>query len=450
MEELLKDPITMDFLENAVVTPYGHSYSEKSIKEWLQSRSFCPLTQKPLSMRDLFPNFVVRQVVIEYLKKKEHPQDFPALIKDFVEKFNTIQKALFDTSVKLEFLKAELDAKVKTLQNLSQSKTEMGENLEDISVKLGYFLEYKSLLQKQLEVNDKNLSTLTEKENSLLEREAEFRKSMQALEEDYRGLIQRQQKGEVGNQDLFRIKKSLSKVEEDLKDVTTNLASISEQKNMIVEKGEAIRRKKDKNDKDSDLLLERRTQLLILQKEFYKEESGASREIAERKKEIVKLEEECKNLEKQVAEAKMQMTKLLKEPNEWIPLANIRTNIIIAIECKENGNELLRQGKYEEAVTKFSESILMIAPLSYEEFYLCRSICYRLMKQYQSSIEDCEHILKTHDPNHFKALKRLAKNYMDIKDYENAYRYSVRALKQKYDKRMMEFTEALKERVEQS
>jgi U-box domain len=60
-------PIAMDWFEDPVVTPYGHSYSRKAIMEALQRSNVDPMTRLPLFVEDLISNMALRDVV-EYVR----------------------------------------------------------------------------------------------------------------------------------------------------------------------------------------------------------------------------------------------------------------------------------------------------------------------------------------------------------------------------------------------
>ena len=50
------DPISYELMEDAVITPYGNTFSEKSIKKWLSEQNTCPLTRKPLQISQVIPD----------------------------------------------------------------------------------------------------------------------------------------------------------------------------------------------------------------------------------------------------------------------------------------------------------------------------------------------------------------------------------------------------------
>eukprot|EP01098_Paradermamoeba_levis_P007945 TRINITY_DN3309_c0_g3_i4.p1 TRINITY_DN3309_c0_g3~~TRINITY_DN3309_c0_g3_i4.p1 ORF type:complete len:205 (-),score=40.55 TRINITY_DN3309_c0_g3_i4:803-1417(-) len=67
------DPITFEVMEDAVSTPYGHSFSQKIITRWLENRPTCPLTNKPLHVGQLVPNFSLRNAIEQWRQNKTTP-----------------------------------------------------------------------------------------------------------------------------------------------------------------------------------------------------------------------------------------------------------------------------------------------------------------------------------------------------------------------------------------
>lgn len=68
--ESFQDPINYQLMEDAVITPDGITYSEKSIRKWLNVHQFCPMTQKPLKPDQLIPNRVIRDLIADWKKNK--------------------------------------------------------------------------------------------------------------------------------------------------------------------------------------------------------------------------------------------------------------------------------------------------------------------------------------------------------------------------------------------
>ena len=61
------DPITLEVMEEAVVTPGGQSYDRRSILECLKGKKECPVTRAPLTPAELAPNVALRKAISEWV-----------------------------------------------------------------------------------------------------------------------------------------------------------------------------------------------------------------------------------------------------------------------------------------------------------------------------------------------------------------------------------------------
>ena len=68
--------ISMDVFQDPVVTPSGMSYERRFLEEHLRKANFDPLTRKPLSITQLYPNTALKQAADHYLD--ENPWAFEA------------------------------------------------------------------------------------------------------------------------------------------------------------------------------------------------------------------------------------------------------------------------------------------------------------------------------------------------------------------------------------
>ena len=57
---------------NAVQTICGHSFSEKSVKGWVEEHKSCPTCNHPLSLNDIVPNYGMRQAILAFSKYDLH------------------------------------------------------------------------------------------------------------------------------------------------------------------------------------------------------------------------------------------------------------------------------------------------------------------------------------------------------------------------------------------
>ncbi|KAM9235591.1 sperm-associated antigen 1 [Leptosomus discolor] len=82
---------------------------------------------------------------------------------------------------------------------------------------------------------------------------------------------------------------------------------------------------------------------------------------------------------------------------------------------KNEGNDFVKKGKYEEAVNKYSECM----KLNTEEctIYTNRALCYLKLYKYEEAKQDCDHVLQIEDSN-IKAFYRRALAYKGLQNYK--------------------------------
>ena len=61
-------PITHQMIKQPATTCYGHLYEHAAIKEWVEAKGKCPLTQKPLRPNQIFPQYSVKEAIAEMRK----------------------------------------------------------------------------------------------------------------------------------------------------------------------------------------------------------------------------------------------------------------------------------------------------------------------------------------------------------------------------------------------
>ena len=59
-------PITLQIMQDPVITADGHTYEREAIEEWLRTRTTSPSTGAPLPHRVLTPSIALRQLIAEY------------------------------------------------------------------------------------------------------------------------------------------------------------------------------------------------------------------------------------------------------------------------------------------------------------------------------------------------------------------------------------------------
>eukprot|EP01102_Stenamoeba_stenopodia_P014042 TRINITY_DN4631_c0_g1_i3.p1 TRINITY_DN4631_c0_g1~~TRINITY_DN4631_c0_g1_i3.p1 ORF type:complete len:268 (-),score=33.49 TRINITY_DN4631_c0_g1_i3:45-848(-) len=78
MASIFEDPITFEVMENAVITPCGHSFSQYSVEDWLEKHKTCPLCNSPLAKADVVPNFSLREAIQKYENLKQALSTMPS------------------------------------------------------------------------------------------------------------------------------------------------------------------------------------------------------------------------------------------------------------------------------------------------------------------------------------------------------------------------------------
>eukprot|EP00007_Cunea_sp_BSH-02190019_P003801 CAMPEP_0174238496 /NCGR_PEP_ID=MMETSP0417-20130205/11421_1 /TAXON_ID=242541 /ORGANISM="Mayorella sp, Strain BSH-02190019" /LENGTH=382 /DNA_ID=CAMNT_0015317337 /DNA_START=8 /DNA_END=1156 /DNA_ORIENTATION=+ len=76
-ENLLRDPISFELMDEPVVSVYGHTFDRETIISWVDKTPRCPMTSKPLYADDLTPNYLVKDVL--HLFRQQRQQRLSAL-----------------------------------------------------------------------------------------------------------------------------------------------------------------------------------------------------------------------------------------------------------------------------------------------------------------------------------------------------------------------------------
>ena len=64
--EQYKYPITLELMEDPVITSDGHSYERIEIENWLETQTMSPLTGTLMESTQLIPNIALRQLIQEW------------------------------------------------------------------------------------------------------------------------------------------------------------------------------------------------------------------------------------------------------------------------------------------------------------------------------------------------------------------------------------------------
>ena len=72
MAEAFTCPITCEIIKEPVSSKYGHLFEKEAVENWVKKHHTCPLTQKPLELSDLFPQYAVKAAIKQYLLLQEN------------------------------------------------------------------------------------------------------------------------------------------------------------------------------------------------------------------------------------------------------------------------------------------------------------------------------------------------------------------------------------------
>ena len=101
--------ISLEVMEDPVVTIYGHSYHRANIEGWLDSHTSDPNTNQPLTKAQLFPNFNLKSA-IEAWKKLDSQWEKHAAVYKIMQAEKKLQHMKISD---LEVEKAEYEEKIK-------------------------------------------------------------------------------------------------------------------------------------------------------------------------------------------------------------------------------------------------------------------------------------------------------------------------------------------------
>ena len=68
-------PITFAVIEEPASTVYGHLFELSAIREWVRMRGECPLTKKPLTEDQIFPQYGLKDSIAEMRRIKKENED---------------------------------------------------------------------------------------------------------------------------------------------------------------------------------------------------------------------------------------------------------------------------------------------------------------------------------------------------------------------------------------
>ena len=80
--ESLTCPITMEVVQEPATTIYGHLFELSAIREWVRQKGVCPLTQKPLTQEQIYPQYGLKDTIEEMRRIKQENQESQRRIQE--------------------------------------------------------------------------------------------------------------------------------------------------------------------------------------------------------------------------------------------------------------------------------------------------------------------------------------------------------------------------------
>lgn len=107
----------------------------------------------------------------------------------------------------------------------------------------------------------------------------------------------------------------------------------------------------------------------------------------------------------------------------------LNTNVKKSVELKQEGNNLLKEQKFQKAATKYTDAIVLpgIPDEDLSILYSNRSLSYLKLGKYTEALEDAKQS-KRLNPDYIKAYIRLGKAYEALRKYDKAVKNFDKAL----------------------
>ena len=398
LQQLVSDPITYDMMDDAVITPYGHTYSEMALKQWLIQNPCCPVSQQKLSADMLSPNYVVRDLV-KFMKANparfESTKDVQGGGLRFGQDAESLRKKLYQCELDRRVAVALLEEYEEKLSGLAARKCENVQNRSELEEKLEVFgdrmkkeAEY---LNRQRDLAEE-LSSLEKAETDLMNalsaksaqvddltiRVADAKKSLLpsflSKENEFIEELEKAQKGRQADQlslDLIANKK---------KSLSDNLIGANRLLEQVILENQAPRQE----------IIDLEARMSFLQKEYSALDSEENQVLFR----VNALKVQVKGLEKGLLTMREDMEEYKRIMREFLRNAEGMDetveedfpDLLEAVRFKEKGNEQFRQKNYEEAAKFYTQAIeVKVDPA----FYLNRAAANTHLNRLESARKDC-------------------------------------------------------------
>mmetsp|Transcript_37847 Transcript_37847/g.59824 ORF Transcript_37847/g.59824 Transcript_37847/m.59824 type:complete len:474 (-) Transcript_37847:139-1560(-) len=399
LQQLVSDPITYDLMDDAVITPYGHTFSEMSLKRWLNQNPCCPVSNQKLSADMLSPNYAIRDLV-KFLKA--HPARFESS-KETKEK-GGLRFGQDAENTRKKMHQSELDCRVsKALlgeyeASLVQIAAKKSENQQKRVILEEQILVYQDQVAKETEYA-KHQKEMAEKMGHLEGMEVDLIRSVEAKTTLVADLTNRANEAKKSLLPSFlsrekELAEELSQTQKELRVDQSSLDRLSSQKidvsDNLVRATRLLEEVAEANHKPKQELQELESQMSFLQGEYSaldSEENQVLFRVNALKVQVKGLEKELVNVRQEIEEYKRIMEAFLQSAEameervrEDYPL------MLTAVRLKEKGNEKFRLKEYEAALGFYTQAIETRVDPS---FYLNRAAAFTCLNRLPLARDDC-------------------------------------------------------------
>eukprot|EP01113_Clastostelium_recurvatum_P029178 TRINITY_DN3521_c0_g1_i1.p1 TRINITY_DN3521_c0_g1~~TRINITY_DN3521_c0_g1_i1.p1 ORF type:complete len:672 (-),score=209.61 TRINITY_DN3521_c0_g1_i1:68-2083(-) len=109
LSTIFEDPISFDVMEDAMMTPCGHSFSESSITEWLRKHQHCPICNKGLKIGQILPNYALRTAISKFITAQKMIEAQQSRMRKKEDSASSL-----DDNSKLSFTVSEIQSDIAT------------------------------------------------------------------------------------------------------------------------------------------------------------------------------------------------------------------------------------------------------------------------------------------------------------------------------------------------
>mmetsp|Transcript_9846 Transcript_9846/g.27656 ORF Transcript_9846/g.27656 Transcript_9846/m.27656 type:complete len:469 (+) Transcript_9846:58-1464(+) len=391
------DPITYDLMDDAVVSPYGHTFSESSIATWLEMSSTCPITQKPLKADMLRPNYTVRKVV-ENLRKDAGATRGKS---SELERADDLQRDIVQAEVEVDMLVIRMERLERDMEQLQREvraariqrdEAEAKVQAESAALREGEEADLRRKLGRvrdyieQLEREDNRCSMHIHNRKKLMRERTEHLAELRSKQKRAILGFTYEREIQAAEREIFDMEKSVMSLIHDAQSVAEQKSDkadvmilLEKELLQLAEENDCVRR----GMRPSVDELERMKGVMV---SFRSREDGLRSVLTEAR---AAFQRATARREKLRVEVSTTVTSLEAMLERFRALPSVVRDEVgaarRAASLKEEGNEHFRNGRMDEAVSSYTKAIVLYKEPAY---FLNRAAAYTHLKRFDQALED--------------------------------------------------------------